>query len=91
MTTVPAHAGAHALLPVRHVCTHGVDDAHHLVPGHSGVLNARKCAGDREHVAVADAARLHLDAYLPRSRLGYVTLDDFELTTGLGDLNDLHT
>src|SRR6202041_3958526 len=91
MTAVPAHADPHTHLPVRHVRPHGVDDAHHLVARHARVLNAGECADDGEHIAVADAARLHLDPHLPRLRIGYVPLDDFEVSVGLGYLNCLHS
>src|ERR1700722_224378 len=91
MTAVPAHAGAHTHFPVRHVCPHGVNDAHDFVTRHPGILNAGKCAGDGEHVAVADAARLHLDPDLPWLRIGHIPLDDFKTGIGLGYLNDLHS
>src|ERR1700679_1231787 len=91
MTAVPAYARTHTRFPLRHVRPHGVDDAHDLVTRHPGVLNAGKCAGDGEHVTVADAARLHLDPHLPWLRIGYIPLDHFKTGIGLGYLNDLHS
>src|SRR5580704_11327271 len=90
MTAVPAYADAHALFPIRHVRPDSVDDTHHLVAWNARILYAGNCADHGEHVAMADAAGLHLDAHLARLRLGDVTLDDFEAGIGLGDLNGFH-
>ena len=91
MATVPADADTHALLPIRHIRPNGINDAHHLVAWDAWILYAWKCAGDGEHVAMADAAGLHFDAHLARFGIGYLTLDDFESCIGLGDLNGFHT
>jgi hypothetical protein len=90
MTSVPADANAHALFPVRHVCPDGVDDAYHLMARYARVLYAGKYTGHCEHVAMTDTASLHLDAHLPRLRIGHVTLDDFEDGIRLGNLGDFH-
>ena len=60
-------------------------------PGTRGYSDAGKSAGDGEHVAVTDAARLHFDAHLARCWSGTVALDELELGIGLGDLNGFHT
>src|ERR1700736_4421433 len=91
MTTMPTHADAHAVFPVRDIRPHGIDDAHHFVARHPWILDAGKCAGDGEHVAVADAAGLHFDAHLAPLGIGYVTFDDFERGIGLSNLNSFHT
>jgi len=44
-----------------------------------------------EFIAMTNAARVNLDAYLPGARLGAIALDDFESTTGFGDLGNFHT
>ena len=44
----------------------------------------------REHVTVADATGLHLDAYVSCTRLNNHALDDLEICAGLGDLRGLH-
>jgi hypothetical protein len=90
MAAMPTHSNTHPLFPIRHVRAHSVDETHDFVARHPGIFNTRNRARHREHVAVADAASLHLDAYLPGLRLGYRTLDDFEAGVGFGNLGNLH-
>jgi hypothetical protein len=40
---------------------------------------------------MADAARLHFDAYLSGARNGYVALDQLKRAIGFGDLDHSHT
>src|SRR5277367_1194110 len=91
MTAMPAHADAHALLPVRYVCPDRIDDAHDLVARNPRVLDAGKSAGDGKHVAMADSAGLYFDADLARLGIGYVPLDHLEIGVGLGYLSGLHS
>jgi hypothetical protein len=91
ITAMPAHPNPHAYLPVGYIGSHGIDDAHHLVPGHARILNARDGASDREHVAVAYTAGLHFDAHLALFWFWNVALDDLKIGVGLGDLDDFHS
>ncbi len=90
MTAMPTHADTHPFLPIRHVRAHSVDEAHHLVAGHAGILNAGNRAHDRQHVAVTNTAGLHLDAHLPRLRLRHVALDNFKSGIGFRNLRNFH-
>ena len=40
MATMPARADALAGVPAGHTAANGIDDAHDLMAGHTGVLNA---------------------------------------------------
>src|SRR5450755_65432 len=91
VTAVPAHTDPHAFFPVGHIRPDRIDDAHHLMAGYARILDAGKSTGDREHVAVAYAAGLNLDAHLARLRVRDVALDDLESGIGLGDLNGFHS
>src|SRR5205807_975683 len=64
VAAVPADAGAVAFLPLRHLRAHRVDAAGDLVSRHARQGEPGEGAGLDEGVAVADAARLHLDADL---------------------------
>src|SRR4051794_41395743 len=90
MAAMPTHSNTHPFFPIRHIRANSVDEAHDLVAWHPGVFNSGNRAHHREHVAVAHAASLHLDAYLPRLRLGYRTLDDLEAGVGFGNLGNFH-
>jgi hypothetical protein len=90
MAAVPAYANTHAQLPIGHVRPDGVDETHHLMTRNARISYGGNCTDHGEHVAVADAAGLNLDAHLARLGLGYVALDDFESGIGLGNLNGFH-
>jgi hypothetical protein len=72
MPSVPAHADPLSLFPRLHVGADLVDDAGHLVARNTRVLNARPVAFLQEHVAVADAAGLDLDAHPTRFQAGKI-------------------
>jgi hypothetical protein len=87
---VPSHAYPLTGLPQGNVCANRIDASGNLVARHSRILNSRPETFFDELVAVAQAAGFHLDAYLPASRLRRRTLNDFEITSGLADLNGFH-
>lgn len=91
MTAVPAHADPHAAFPTGDITAYRIDEPDDLVPGHARIVYAGKSTGHREHIAVTDAARLHLDAHLAWPRCRNVTLDDFEGGIGLGNLDYFHS
>ncbi len=66
----PADADALPDLPGGDVGADGVDTAGDLVARHGGIVDAGKGAGRGEHIAMADAAGLDLDAHLARAGLG---------------------
>src|SRR5579871_2681496 len=87
---VPAHADTFALLPMLHPRTYLVDHADYLVARNAWVGNARQQAVFGDHVAMADAAGLHLDTYLSRPRLGHLSLHNLEICSWLANLRHLH-
>ena len=90
MAAVPADTDALAFLPRGNAGADFVDDASDFVSGNAGVLNSGPGAFYRQHVTVADAAGLHLDADVPCTRLRNVALDDFEACARLGNLRYGH-
>jgi hypothetical protein len=90
MPAVPAHTNALSDLPLRHIGADLIDAAGNLVSGNAGILNARPKTFFHQRIAVADAAGFDFDAHLPAPGLGSWTLDDFEISTWLADLNGFH-
>src|SRR3954467_7442379 len=90
MTTVPADADPFASLPPDYAGADRVHPSSDLVSRNSRQLHPgeRGCLDHR--VAVADAARLDLDADLSRSRLGDLALHDLERAICPGNLHGLH-
>jgi hypothetical protein len=90
MAAVPAHADALAGFPVGHVGAHGINAAGDFVSGNARILDARPVAFLDECVAVANAAGFDFDPDLAASGLGNASLDEFEITAGLADLDSFH-
>src|SRR5439155_4903468 len=67
-----------------------VHDPGHLVPGHNRIADTGEVPFLGIGVAVANAARLHPDADLARSRLRNLPLAKLERTPGLGYLDNSH-
>jgi hypothetical protein len=90
MATVPAHAYALARFPVGYIGADGVDAAGDFVSGNAWILEAGPLSFLYERVAVADAAGFDFDPDLGAAWVGDVSLDEFEITAGLADLDCLH-
>ena len=90
VTAVPADADALADLPWTDFRANRIDGTGDLVAGHDREAYAGKEAVLGEHIAVADATSRHLDAHLPRSRLGNVAIDQLEGPAGAGNLDGSH-
>ena len=90
MPAKPADADAGAHAPAHHVGADRVDDAGHFVPRHQRVLHPGKQPILGDHVAVADAASLDLDANLAALRLRQLALDQFQRAALMGHLHDAH-
>src|SRR3954462_2208839 len=90
MTTVPSDADPFASLPPDYAGADRVHPSRDLVSRNSRQLppGERGCLDHR--VAVADPARLDLDADLARSRLRDPALDDLERAICPGNLHGLH-
>src|SRR6188474_2361304 len=90
MAAVPAHAHSRSSLPFRNIGTHGIECSDDFMSGHARILDAWESAGHGKHVTVADAAGLHLDSYLPRTRRWYLALDQLQRAVGVFDVNSFH-
>jgi hypothetical protein len=86
----PADAGALADLLPLDVLAERVDDAGHVVARDAWIRQPGKVPLLREGVAVADPARLDLEANLAIARLGRLALDEFERSAGFRHLNNSH-
>jgi hypothetical protein len=87
---VPADADALAFLPRRNALAHFVHNAGDFVAGDTGILNAGPQALFREYVTVANSTSLHLDPNVSGFWRRNIALDDFEISSRLGDLRHLH-
>src|SRR5262249_35024779 len=70
VTTVPSHPNAITLVPGPDSCPQSIDAAGNLVTRHARVLQTWPDAVLYQHIAVADPARVHFDAHLPRPWFG---------------------
>jgi hypothetical protein len=90
MPAVPADTNTLPRLPQSYVRSNCIDASGDLVPGHTRVLNTRQQSLFHQRIAVTDAARFYLDTNLATVWLRDRTLDDFEISTWLADLNGFH-
>ena len=85
MTAVPAHADAHARLPVRHVRADGIDDARPLRGPARADIGCRGLRPLTVNMSLWQTPQAcTLMRTWPRLGLGNVALDDFESALGLG-------
>jgi hypothetical protein len=66
---MPAHTDALIFLPFLHVATDCIDASPDFMTGHTRILKPGPETLFDEHIAVANAARLHLHANLSSARL----------------------
>src|SRR5262249_32790047 len=90
VAAVPADAHALAGLPVGAPGAARADHPGHLMPGHTRVLDSGVRPLLEVRIAVADAARLHLDPPPSGLRLRHRPLDDFKGPFGARDLHGTH-
>jgi hypothetical protein len=81
----PADARPRANAPALDVLADRVDDADHLVPWDTRILDDWEQPLDRDHIAVANAAGLDANAHLLRTRDRNVPLFGHEPPTPLPD------
>src|SRR5450631_1432971 len=74
----PAHTHALADFPAFYAFAQRVNHAGGFVPRHAGIGDAGPQSFLCQHVAVAHAAGLHLDAHVARPRVRNVALDNFK-------------
>ena len=79
MAAVPSDTDALSLLPSGNAGAQFIDDARDFVSRNARILNSRPPAFFRQHVTVANATGLHLDAHLRRARLRNLPLHDLEI------------
>ena len=90
LAAVPTDTDTLPLLPRGNTRIHLINDARHFMSGNTGKLNSGPRAFFREHVTVANATSLHLDAHLSYARLRNLALDDLEICARFRNLRHFH-
>src|SRR5207249_1058405 len=90
MSTVPPDTDAPTLFPASDAAADRIDPPGDFMARHTGILNPGPETFFDEHVAVANAARLHLHANLSRARLRDVAFYQFPISAWFADLRRLH-
>ena len=90
MSTVPPDTDTLTVLPASDTATERIDPPGDFMARHTGILNPGPETFFDEHVAVANAARLHLHANLSRARLRDVAFYQFPISAWFADLRRLH-
>jgi hypothetical protein len=90
VAAVPTDADTLPLYPPSNARAYLIDTANDFVSGNAWILNAGQRAFFRQHVAVADAAGLHLDAHLTRAGVRNLALDYLEICPRRRNLRHLH-
>jgi hypothetical protein len=88
---MPAHADSLALLPLLHVCAHGVNAASHLVAG-----NTRKCQAGPDalldyNVTVTNATGFDFDPDFAAARRRDLPLHQLKISMSFADLRNFHS
>src|ERR1700730_19345821 len=87
---MPADSDTLTFVPCSHTGANFINDARDFVTWNARKLDSRQHSFFYEHIAVADATGLDLNAHLSRSGLRNFALDNFELSPRLGNLCSLH-
>src|SRR5947207_20403 len=74
VTAVPAYSGSLTFRPLRDIASDRIDAAGNFMTRHTWILNSWPQTILHQHIAVANAARLHFDSYLTGTRLGNLSL-----------------
>jgi hypothetical protein len=90
VSAMPSHSDPLAGLPKRDIAAHGIDAPGNFMSRNARILKSRPESFFDQHVTVANATGFDLDANLPASRLRDGTLNYFEISSGLADLDGLH-
>ena len=90
VSAMPSHTDSLPWLPQRYVGANRVDASGDLVAGDARILKSRPDPFFDQRVAVADAAGLDLNSHLAAARMGDRTLDEFEISAWLADLDCSH-
>ena len=90
VSAVPTDADPLALGPADDAGADRIDDSGDLMSRNSRVLNTREGPFLGQRVAMADAARLDLDAYPPGGRLRNLSFDKLKGTIRLSNMHDAH-
>ena len=88
---MPAYADALTFLPFRDVAADRIDASRDFMTRHTRILEPGPQTLFDEHIAVANAARLHFHANLPGARLRNVALHQFPVSARFADLRRFHS
>src|SRR5260370_26700345 len=90
LPSMPAYTHALAYLPSTHTGANFINYASDFVSRNPRILNSRPEAFFHKHIAMTNAASLHLDAYFSCTRVRNLTLDNFEIAAWLRNLCYFH-
>src|SRR5712691_8785157 len=90
MPAMPADADALTFFPLRDVAADRIDASRDFMTRHPRILKPGPETLFDEHIAVANAARLHFHANLPSAWLRDFAFHQFPISTGFADLRRLH-
>src|SRR5262245_30954262 len=90
LSAMPADADALSPLPSDDLGAQFIDYPSHLVSRNPRILNSWPEAFFHKHIAMTNAASLHLDAYFSCTRVRNFTLDNFEIAAWLRNLCHFH-
>ena len=90
MPAMPAHPDALAVFPPGDAAAARIDPPRDFMARHTRILKPGPQALFNEHIAVANAARLHLHAHLSSAGLTDVAFYQFPVSAWFADLRRLH-
>jgi hypothetical protein len=90
MTAMPAYADALTFFPFRDVAAERIDTSRDFMTRHTRILEPGPQTLFDEHIAVANAARLHFHANLPSAGLRDFAFNYFKRSIRASDLCNTH-
>src|SRR5438105_2093130 len=90
MASMPAYADALAFTPDSDIAAHRIDAPRDLMTRYPGILESGPNAVLNEHIAMANAARLHFHANLPGTWLRDIAFHQFKIAARFTNLRRLH-
>src|SRR5207253_1864056 len=90
MTAMPAYADALTFLPFRDVAAERIDASRDFMTRHTRILEPGPQTLFDEHIAVANAARLHFHTNLPSAGLRDFAISNFKWSIRTSNLHDTH-
>jgi len=90
MSAVPAYADPLTFFPLRDFVADCIDASRNFMTRHTRKLKPRPETFFDDKIAVANTARFHFHANLPRARLRDIAFHQFKISAGFANLRRLH-